>query len=53
MKSASILNQKSLIDLYDNDLYGLKETLEMNNSKYHSFFSNKKMVTKDVMTDSF
>ena len=35
MKSVSHLDQQSFIDLYDNDLFGLKNTVETLNTIYY------------------
>ena len=35
MKSAFVLNQIGSIDLYDNDLFGLKETLKLTHLQSH------------------
>ena len=46
MKKASILSKKTFIDLYDNDLCGLKQTISMSHSDSYRIIQNKQSSKK-------
>ena len=46
MKNATMLSKKSFIDLYDNDLYGLKQTIRMSHSDSYVVVPNKQLSNK-------
>ena len=46
MKSATMLAKKSFIDLYDNDLCGLKQTMRMSHADSYVVIPNKQLSYK-------